>query len=722
MLFDLALVIAGFSLIIFLHELGHYVAARWAGVRVLAFAMGFGPALASYRRGIGFQWGSSEREIAAPSEGKIRPGVSPTEYRWNLLPLGGYVKMLGQDDADPSARSEARDSFQSCPPWKRLIIICAGVVMNIITAAVLFVVVFLSGLKTEPPHIGTVLPAMPAAVAVAENAAELGVTKPGLASGDRVLSIDGDAPLSFKDVLVEVAMSARGEPMRFVVARDGVAEPLRFSITPQTDPMSRLLAIGVGPAAGNVLPGPSGDAERDTAVKRVLGRYGLGDVALASELVAVNGQATDSPYALTAAAAKSGGSPVLATFRAPDGSQQEVTLSSRAELDTARFATRVPGRSGSSLVDAEVETEHVAGLIPVLRVESVEPGTAAAKAGLAGGDIFVRLGDTSWPSRSEGIVAIRSHAGMPIEVVVLRGGETLPLGDVPVSKAGTIGFIPGTTEQTSTLLAAWPSSGKFTLIAPGQDGAGRAATKDGIGSSPEVMAEVLRGIAPAAALALPAGSRLLSIAGTPVSNFEQIRAALQAHATSRRVPIEVELPPTVEAPAQKVALTLEFDRAAIARLGNLGWASRVPAELFEMRSFVLKASSPGAALGMGLHETRRVVLQTYITFARLFQGSVKVEHLKGPVGIASAGVQLADRGLIWLLLFMGVISINLAVVNFLPLPIVDGGHAVFIIYEMITGKPVSVAVQNVAAVAGLALIGSLFLIVTYNDIANLIWR
>lgn len=237
-----------------------------------------------------------------------------------------------------------------------------------------------------------------------------------------------------------------------------------------------------------------------------------------------------------------------------------------------------------------------------------------------------------------------------------------------------------------------------------------------------MMAEMLRGIAPAAALALPAGSRLLSIAGTPVSNFEEIRAALQVNATSRRVPIEVELPPTAEAAAQKVALNLEFDRAAIARLGNLGWASRVPAELFEMRSFVLKASSPGAALGMGLHETRRVVLQTYITFARLFQGSVKVEHLKGPVGIASAGVQLADRGLIWLLLFMGVISINLAVVNFLPLPIVDGGHAVFIIYEMITGKPVSVAVQNVAAVAGLALIGSLFLIVTYNDIANLIWR
>src|SRR6187401_1989918 len=97
---DLALVIAGFSAIIFFHELGHFLAARWAGIRVLAFALGFGPAVVSYRRGLGLRRGSSAREyerLARREQEGLRSldvrAVSPTEYRLNWLPFGGYVKM-----------------------------------------------------------------------------------------------------------------------------------------------------------------------------------------------------------------------------------------------------------------------------------------------------------------------------------------------------------------------------------------------------------------------------------------------------------------------------------------------------------------------------------------------------------------------------------------------------------------------------------------------------
>ena len=89
-LIDLLLVIVGFGLIIFLHELGHFVAARWAGIRVLAFAIGFGPALFSWRKGIGLRAGSSEAEAV----NRFRAGersISPTEYRLNWLPFGGFV-------------------------------------------------------------------------------------------------------------------------------------------------------------------------------------------------------------------------------------------------------------------------------------------------------------------------------------------------------------------------------------------------------------------------------------------------------------------------------------------------------------------------------------------------------------------------------------------------------------------------------------------------------
>src|SRR5688572_12339515 len=107
---DLLLEILGFGLIVFVHELGHFAAAKWAGIRVLAFAMGFGPALLSWRKGLGFRFGSSEKEYltrvnALASAGTTIEGarstyhsISPTEYRLNWLPFGGYVKMLGQDD------------------------------------------------------------------------------------------------------------------------------------------------------------------------------------------------------------------------------------------------------------------------------------------------------------------------------------------------------------------------------------------------------------------------------------------------------------------------------------------------------------------------------------------------------------------------------------------------------------------------------------------------
>jgi regulator of sigma E protease len=111
-------------------------------------------------------------------------------------------------------------------------------------------------------------------------------------------------------------------------------------------------------------------------------------------------------------------------------------------------------------------------------------------------------------------------------------------------------------------------------------------------------------------------------------------------------------------------------------------------------------------------------MNTYLTFARLFQGTVKVEHLKGPVGIAHVGVAIADKGFVWLLFFMALISVNLAVINFLPMPIADGGHMLFLLYEQFTGRPPSVRFQNAAAICGLVILGTLFLVVTFHDVTN----
>jgi regulator of sigma E protease len=90
--------------------------------------------------------------------------------------------------------------------------------------------------------------------------------------------------------------------------------------------------------------------------------------------------------------------------------------------------------------------------------------------------------------------------------------------------------------------------------------------------------------------------------------------------------------------------------------------------------------------------------------------------MMGPVGILHAGQKFASKGVDWLIWFLSMISANLAVVNFLPIPIVDGGLFAFLILEQIQGKPASPRVQQIAQMVGLALIIGVFLLVTFHDI------
>lgn len=133
--------IGGFSLIVFVHELGHFAVAKWAGVRVERFAVGFGQELFGFTRG-------------------------ETRYSFNLLPLGGYVKMLGQEDFDDKSEElrfkDDPRSFINKPVGHRMAIVSAGVVMNILFAALAFMIVFLIGMEATPPRIAGIEPDSPA--------------------------------------------------------------------------------------------------------------------------------------------------------------------------------------------------------------------------------------------------------------------------------------------------------------------------------------------------------------------------------------------------------------------------------------------------------------------------------------------------------------------------------------------------------------------------------
>jgi len=727
--FDTLVVVLGFLSIIWLHELGHFLAAKWAGIRVLGFAIGFGPALVSFRKGFGLQAGSSDgryQTLLVGAKGNLSHpslvGISPTEYRWNALPLGGYVKMLGQEDGNPEATSDSPDSYQMSPPWKRMIVISAGVIMNIVSAAILLVVVFTIGLKVEPAVVGQVQIGSPAARALATNAAELGVTQAGLRPGDKLLSIDGAVVDSFKDVVVAIAMAERSRAMNFVVERAGLDRPLVFGIVPEVSRENKLLSVGIGPAASGTI-GKDRDPEINARLAVVLNSVGAIGVQAGATLETVGGRPASGAFALDVAARESGGQNFEAVFKNPDAASTAVMLTPVPDMQEARFEVK--------LVDgmAEMPVEHLLGLLPLMKVVSVVEKSGAGS-GLMAGDVFARIGDTQWPSVIEGTAEVHRHAGRTVAIEVLRRSgdgvdasvERVKLDAVPVSRKGLIGFVRSTTLNDSLTVARWPESSRFPRVSPKTTAKVESGESVVAAAIPAPASPAMAG--PALAGMVVAGSTITAVNGQPVTTFPQSRAAIMGTAGGDGpVVVSLRLPALAgEANASSQAtdvVTVSLDAAQRKTLAQLGWSSPVPAELFAPQQVLMRGTGLVDSLNKGLKETKNTMVQTYLTLVRLFQGSVRVEHLKGPIGIAHMGTILAERGFVWLLFFMAVISLNVAVVNFLPLPIVDGGHFCFLVYEWITGRPVSVVFQNVTTLAGLVMIGTMFLIVTYNDIVNL---
>ncbi len=170
------------GILIFVHELGHFLVAKAFGIRVLTFSFGFGPKV------VGRRWGE-------------------TEYVLSLLPLGGYVKMLGEEPEEEIPEGEEGRSFSHRPLGQRAMVVAAGPVANLVFASLMFAFVFWLGVPKLLPIVGEVVEGFPAAEA-------------GLRPGDRIVAID-DQPVRYWDTLLEVIPKSGGRPLRFSVKRDG---------------------------------------------------------------------------------------------------------------------------------------------------------------------------------------------------------------------------------------------------------------------------------------------------------------------------------------------------------------------------------------------------------------------------------------------------------------------------------------------------------------------
>jgi len=696
---NLLLIILGFCLLIALHELGHFLAARWAGIRVHAFAIGMGPVVLGYRRGVGLKFGSTDREVrtrhgksaAQMSDRELaQHALGETEYSLRLLPLGGFVGMLGQDDLDPAARSEDPRSYQRTPIGKRMVVVSAGVVANLILAVVLFIVAFMVGVRFEAPVIGALPSTSPALAAEPLDAPGL---EPGLRPGDRVLEIDGARMLTFADIRIAAAMSRPGVPLTMLVERPGHASPLQFRVEPRNDPRGGVRTLAVLPSANCTI---TTDRSAESLVKRALDEAGLGATELGPGWVLeqIDGTTAISGDALVTAARSLGGRPIPTRWRSPDGSRSiDVEIPVTPELQW-------PGRREGATSEGDA---GLLGLLPLAQVLDVDPTSANASA-IWPGDVVLRAADSIGPSQRSLISAIRERGSGFIALTLLRDGAEIYVS-ATIAAAEIFGDRPARLGLTLAPALSVP-----LLAAPAADGA------------------------PASNLGILPLSRVQKVAGTTVENWSDLRRALDAalRAALARpgagddpssaivVPIELSSP---TAAREVRSLELRVPRADADAILSLGWTPTLSLAVFDPLDVTLTADgNPIRAVAMGFRQTWRLVQLTYLTLDRLLRGTVAVKELHGPVGIVHIGTRVADRGFMYLVFFLAMISVNLAVLNFLPLPIVDGGLFLFLIYEKLRGKPPSVAFQNAATILGLCLIVGVFLVASYNDVLRLFGR
>jgi regulator of sigma E protease len=215
------------GVLVFVHELGHFLAAKRVGVRVLKFQLGFNPTILSFRRG-------------------------DTEYGIGALPLGGYVKMAGENPDD--VRTGANDEFLSKTKWERFQILIMGPAMNLLLAVLLTAAVLYHGAEVpayedQPPVVGVVAEDSPAAGA-------------DFRPGDRIVSVAGRTVETWQDFFITVGTRPNRE-IAIVLIRDG--QEMVRQVTPRTDPDSQFeigdigVLPGVHPRVPAVSPGEVAD-------------------------------------------------------------------------------------------------------------------------------------------------------------------------------------------------------------------------------------------------------------------------------------------------------------------------------------------------------------------------------------------------------------------------------------------------------------------------------
>ena len=505
----IALVALGFGGVVMIHELGHFLVAKLGGIKVETFSIGFPPVAIGIRK---LKKGFRFRFLPRPGQEQIiEEGDNETEYQIGLIPLGGFVKMMGQSDTGAVAQDNDPRSFLNRPTWIRIAVVAAGVTFNAIAATLLFMALFTRGIDLIPAVVGEVVPNSPAYEA-------------GLQPGDEIVEVNGERFVDYETLLLAPALSGQGQPILFVVRREGTHEET-FRVVAEhpaqaSGEAAGIRAIGISPAHQLTIE-PKIAREPDL-VNKIFESSGLrpGD-----EIKAVNNQPVATPWEFHQLINEALLPEVTLTVSRswPQGSPRTLenlvfpmrigpTVSNfREEFDLTHFFGMIPCLKVAALSERPPVMGLFRRLISRFQPDNPEDQDDPA-AQLQVGDIIIHIGQTPYPNFRELRELTEAHKNKDLTLIVLRADEAGSLNrveltvrpyEIPGSKRVTIGFVPD-----------------LAMDVP-------------------LVGKLLEGALPGMMPQFPPGAKIIAVDGEPVANFYEIIQQMRAN-RGQRISIDYE--------------------------------------------------------------------------------------------------------------------------------------------------------------------------------------
>ncbi len=593
---NVILVIVGIGLLIFIHELGHFLMAKKIGVRVLAFSLGFGPVIFKKK------WGE-------------------TEYRLSLIPLGGYVKLAGEGPDE--AKTGNQWEFSSKTVRQRASVLVAGVALNAALAFVAFIVAFRIGVPFITTEVGQVMPGWPAWEA-------------GIQRGDKIVEIDGNKDADFEDLFTIVALSnpATGVPLK--VGRGD--KTFDVNVAPKYDDEHGVQRIGIMPATSLEIDKIFAYENNDSPARDA-------GIQVKDVIVAVNGKRISTEDEFRAVEAASVGKEMSVTVLRDD---KEVELKATPSK-TARWML----------------------------------GISCATAILDG-------------------VKNNSQA---IAVGLMKGDEILEINSEPVKGfTDVIKLITESKEERSILKVKKGNSVTFITISL-PDTKTKEEFLNGLAPFYGLKIDSLVEGFPAEKIGLKPGDRIISLDEKEIKDWNTL---LQKVMTYQGKPMVIEWVRGNERFVSTI-VPQKDEKNAVGRIGIK----------FKEKTVMKQYGLFGSCV-VGVKKAIINVERLYLTIKGFFSQRLSTKNVGGIILIAQASYESAKVGIGKLVYFLGILSLQLALLNILPIPALDGGHLLFLAIEKIKGSPVSHRVLSIAQYIGFGLIISLVIYATRNDIMRLL--